>query len=119
MPSRVDEHGNIIIPKGETFGFTLRNLGTHEVREGDRATLSVEDKDGEAVFRWEADVISGGFRFYIPAGETAHLNEGVYMYDVIIETAETEREHALRKTLYAPQLRKFVIGRVTDDGPIW
>ena len=53
------------------------------------------------------------------------LAEGVYLYDIVIEkmpqlgemseqAAELLPEH--RYTMFAPEMRRFIVGRVADDG---
>lgn len=121
MPAMIDRDWNIVLPKGESFGFVLRNYGTARADESTLARMAVCDKYGEVKLSKEVGADEdGAFRIQIEPADTMDMAEGVYMYDVTIEQ-RTEAEGGeptvtARHTIFAPQMRKFVIGRVADDG---
>lgn len=126
MPTRIDRDWNIVLPKGESFGFVLRNYGTAKTDENFRAVLAVQDKFGQFVLRKETvPDVDGVFRFNLAPEDTMELAEGVYLYDIVIEKmpqlGEMSEQAAqvlpeYRYTMFAPEMRRFIVGRVADDG---
>lgn len=123
MPARIDRDWNIVLPKGESFGLVLRNYGTEKVDESFRALLAVQDRNGEVQLSKETEPDADGvFRFKLLPADTANMDEGVYMYDIVIQKMAGISEYVAqvtperRYTMFAPEMRRFVVGRVADDG---
>ena len=119
MPGRVDENWNIVLPKGETFGLVARNYGTRKPKETDRATLVACDKAGAEVLRIKGSVADDAYVFAFASHDTSGMEEGVYLWDIIIDIPAKNGESAARRTVFAPHLRKLVIGKVADNASIW
>jgi hypothetical protein len=119
MPGMVDENWNIVLPKGETFGLVARNYGTRKPKETDKATLVACTKDGAEVLRIKGKVAEDAYVFAFASDATAGMDEGVYLWDIILELREDDKESTARRTVFAPHLRKLVIGKVADNGSVW
>lgn len=109
MPARMDDDYNVVCPRGDTFGCVIKNFGSLRFGPNDRATMVVRDREGEMRMRKSADLTRDEIRFFLEPEDTMGLREGVYTWDITIETAETDEVHGLRKSLFAPGTRKFVI----------
>lgn len=121
MPARMDEKGNVVLPRGESFGFVLPNCGTEKLGYDDGAELCVIDKTGKDVLRKAVHAEEdGSFKIPLRPEDTMDIAEGDYMYDIVVVTdavfAEKLEagENSMRYTLFAPQLRRFVIGRTAN-----
>lgn len=114
MPAKVGCNWEIELPKGESFGFVVRNYGTAKLEDSAKATLCVRDKADQIVLTKSVNAIDNVFRINLAPEDTQDMEEGVYLYDIIIEEYDADEELKARHTVFAPRLRPFVIGRVAD-----
>lgn len=127
MPARIDRRWNIELPKGESFGLVLKNYGTQKPGADTVAKMAICDRSGTVVLLKQAEADEDGcFRFRLAPEDTMNMPEGAYMYDIAIEKYSTGADSAStyaavvypteRHTVFAPEMRRLIIGRVADDG---
>ena len=114
MPARMDENYTIILPRGETFGLIMRNQGQRKFEETDKAEMFARNKIGAEIMHIDGELEDDAFVFRIPSEKSLGIEEGVYLWDIIVSIKASENEQASRKTVFAPHLRKLVIGKVAD-----
>ena len=124
MAGYMNCHGDIVIPKTNTFRFYVQCYGK-EVSEKDGAELVVR-KAGEKEIKLRKIVKgnTGKFRFEIDPKDTEKLDVGNYVYDVqIVTNAKFDGGDGLEATegteycvsVFSPELRKFRIAEAADD----
>lgn len=115
MPGRFECDWTILIPKGDTFGFNIKNRGGKQISDGDKAELVVESRDGAKEYlRKQVNGEEQYFRFKIESEDTLNMDEGVYLYDVVITY-----EDGSVYSVFAPSMRKFIVGRSANGQETW
>ena len=123
MAARIDRDWNIILPRGDSLAFSLRNEGDRPLGAEDGAELAVQTPHGgEVVLRKIARAEENVFRFRIAPEDTRAMREGAYLYDIRIVTgADFTDGGGLQPgadsdvySVFAPRLRKFCVVRAAD-----
>lgn len=115
MPGRIECDWAMVIPKGDTFAFNIKNRGGRQIADGDKAELVVKSRDGATEYlRKTVQGEEQYFRFKIEPEDTASMDEGIYLYDVVITC-----EDGSIYSVFAPSMRKFVVGRSANGQETW
>ena len=124
MPAMIKGDWTIVLPRGDSLMFSLKNEGERTLSAADGAELAVQTADGRSVvLRRVARAEDNMLRFRIAPEDTRGLREGAYLYDIrVITQADFSDENDLKPgadsdvySVFAPRLRKFYIGRAADD----
>lgn len=119
MAARIEEDWTIVLPRGDSKSFSVRNCGGRHLDREDGAELVVQALDGTIALRRIARAQDNVFRFRIAPQDTQEMAEGAYLYDIrVITGADFSDPQRLQPradsdvySVFAPRLRKFLLGR--------